>query len=216
MRSSGTATALVALAAALAPATAAAQELVAPGPRQGYFVSGGLRAGLLGLRDADLGSLGLGASQGGVLRFGQMANDWIGFGLRVGGGAVRTAEWSFGYGGLSLDAQLVPSAALDLSLALSVGVAGGGVARLDPDAATDDDPTGGAGTLYTLGAAWEFFPLHDEGRLESGGLGLAAFVEGQLLDAGGLVAGGVFVGLDVSWWFGLARNRLDLPADAAY
>jgi len=200
----------------LAAREAGAQELVPPGPRQGYFVAFGPRAGVAGLRDADLGSLGLGASQGGALRFGQMANDRIGFGLRVGGGSLKTAEWSFGSGGLSLDARFVPAPALDLSLQLSVGVAGGGASRLDPDAARDDDPSGGAGTLYTLGASWDFAPTYDPARHASGGFGLSLVVEGQLLDAGGLLVGGLFVGLDVAWWFGLARNRLELPASEAY
>jgi hypothetical protein len=200
----------------LASAAATAQELLPPEGRQGYYLGGGLRAGLLAGKEADVGSLGVAPSTSGVFRLGQMSTDWLGFGLRTGGGLFKTEEWEVGLGGLSLEAQLLPAPSLDLALHVSVGIAGAGLTRVDEAKVREDDPMGGAGALYTVGVSYDLFPFRERDSLESGGAALTFFVEGQLLDAGDLVVGGVFAGVDVYYWFGLARNKLDLPTDAAF
>jgi hypothetical protein len=184
---------------------ARAQELVAPAPRQGYYLGGGLRSGVLTMHSDNVGSLGL--MQGGafVVRAGEMAGNLFGFGITIAAGGGGNKEWGGGYGGLLMDFQLVPEE--NLAVRAGIGLAGFGVGRADENQKKENDPKGGLGTIYTAGFSYDWFPFWEKGD-GSGGLAFSPFFEGQLIPVSGVIAGGVFLGVEVTYWFGLSANRL--------
>lgn len=206
--------------AMLLPSAAWAQEegqelrLLKPAARQGFYLAGGLRNGALTISDENLGGLGFMTGFGVAVRGGQMANDWIGFGLAINTGGGGNDVWGGGWGALSLELMLTPLPGEDFAIRGSVGVGGMGVARAKPEEETEKDPSGTAGALYTLGVSYDLFPWYEKDKYESGGFAFTGFLEGMLLPGDGLIAGGVMIGLEVTYWFGFNKNKLDIPPEA--
>lgn len=209
---------LLALGATLlsTPAFAQQVELIKPGGRQGYYIGGGFRQAILTMQEEDLGNLGLMLGGGGALRFGQMVDDFYGFGLSISFGGGGTDEWSGGYGGLQLELHLMPLEEEDFAVRAGVGLGAAGIGRTDPAMETDDDPSGTFGTLYTLGVSYDLFPWYEPEEYQTGGFAFTGYLEANLLPGSNLIIGGVFLGLEVTYWFGFQRSRLDLPPDAAF
>lgn len=184
-----------------------AQTFYEPEARQGYFIGGGVRSGAL-LSSAD-GVEGPGFANGGglAIRMGQMVDDMIGFGLSFTGGGGATDEWNSGYGGLLLGAQLVPMPKENLALHAGIGMGGIGISRKDETQKREDDPEGGPGALYALGMSYDWFPFY-EPEDGSGGFAITVFFEGVLLPTSDVLAGGVFMGVELTYWFGLDDNKL--------
>ena len=199
---------------ALAAQTQSEVELVPPKARQGFFLGLGLRSGLMGADAEPVGSLGL--LQGGLFNFhfGQMVNNLYGFGLSVDFGGGQSRDWVAGLGALSVSFHLAPFEKIDFAFHAAVGPGFVSVIRKDEEAAREDDPEGGYGALYTLGATYDWFPFHDPG--ESGGFAITTFVEGRIFPTGDIIAGGIFAGVELGYWFGFGRNRLDLEVEEAY
>jgi hypothetical protein len=131
-------------------------------------------------------------------------------GRRAGGG---NDDWTGGYGALQLEGQAIIYP--DLALRGAIGVGGMGVARTDEALKTEDDPSGTAGTVYTLGVSYDWFPWWELGD-GSGGFAFTVFMEGSLLPGDGLIAGGIMMGFEVNYWFGLGQNKLELPPEKAF
>ncbi len=199
-----------------APLTASAQELLKPAARQGFYIGGGLRQALLTATDDDIGNLGLFLGGGFTLRFGQVVNDLLGVGLAINNTGGSNDEWAGGFGALSLEMQLTPLPGEDFAVRGAIGVGGGGVTRSDPELETDDEPSGAFGAFYTLGVSYELFPWYEAEKYETGGFAFTGFLEGFFFPGGDLVTGGVMLGLEVTYWFGFQKNRLELPPDAAF
>ncbi len=204
---------LTALVVMLASQTQTDVELVSPKARQGFFLGLGLRSGLMGARADGVGDLG--PLQGGVFNFhfGQMANDVLGFGLGIDFGGGRNGTWVAGLGALTVSFHLAPFEKINFAFHAAVGPGFVSVVRKDEDARRDDDPEGAYGALYTLGATYDWFPFHDPG--ESGGFAITSFVEGRVFPTGDIVAGGIFAGVEVAYWFGYGKNRLVPDPDRA-
>lgn len=189
------------------PAAAQDVTLVKPAARQGYYLSlssGGVINHSSSSEDEFDTLTGLSFS----LRAGEMITEWIGAGLRAGGGTLSGGQWGGGFGGLQLEIQTAPLRAL----AITVGVGAGGLSlsSADPD---DDDLRGTGGAYYTAGLSYDLFPFYESG---SGGLSLTPFVRVAYLP-GDVFQGTLMVaGLEVIWWSGLAKNKLDLPLDDAF
>ena len=196
--------------------SAAAQELVSPEARQGYYVGGGLRSGMAAADGLNVGGLGALTHFGGWFRVGQKALPWLGLGLSFGGGNESNDDWRFGYGGLLVEADFEPFPALDLAIRVGTGVGGGGLSRQDPGLESDDDPGFAFGPLVSFGVSYEWFPLYQPGRYDSGGLGLGAFVEGRFFPGGDVTSGGGFIGLEFTYWTGLPDRKLVLPVEEAF
>lgn len=200
---------------ALGATQARAQLLVEPEARQGYYIGGGLRFGVTSA-DSDVGAFGTQFYNGGLLRFGQKPLPWLGFGLSIGGGNQANDDWVVGYGGLMLEAEIEPFADLDLAIRLGAGAAGGGVDRKDDRLETDDDPSFAFGSMFSAGLVYEWFPFYDPKSYRSGGFGVGFVAEGRLFPGGDITAGGFFLGIETTWWTGLPKRKLDLPADLAF
>lgn len=192
-------------------------ELLKPRARQGYYLGGGPRVLTLAVDDEDFGGLGGMLGFGGSLRFGQKVLDWLGLGLMFTGGVAGNEDWGFSGGGLLLEVQAQPWVETDLAFRFGIGVSGFGVSRADANAETDDDPSGTVGAMYLLAFSYELFPFYEAEKYESGGLAFSFFVEGQITPGlGGLTSYGASIGIELTWWSGLSRNKLDLPVDAAF
>lgn len=209
---------LIVLMSLAVPSGAFAQELelLEPGGRQGYYIGGGFRQAVLTMDEEDLGNLGVMLGGGAALRLGQMVDDFFGFGLLISFGGGSTDEWSGGYGGLQLEGQIMPLEGEDLAVRASIGLGALGIGRTDMAMMTDDDPEGTFGTLYTLGASYDLFPFYDKEKYETGGFAFSGYFDLTLLPGGNLLIAGVFIGLEVTYWFGLQPSRLELPPDAAF
>lgn len=210
------ASALAAVAAlVLVEAGADAQELREPGPRQGYFLGGGLRGGVLNLDAGQLGNLGAFPMFGGSFRFGEMVYDWLGLGGQVRFAAGSIDEFSSFYAAGLMEGQVQPWRRINLAFRLGSGAFGQGLSRADPELEREGDPGGSYGAIVTAGASYDVFPFR-KSEYESGGWGLSIYVDGELLLGTDISSGGVFVGLEVTRFFGLAKYKLDLPIDEAY
>jgi hypothetical protein len=192
-----------------------AQELVEPAPRQGYYLGGGLRNGLIEVHSSGLGNNLGGVMNGGAftLRAGEMAGELFGFGLQMVAGGGGNKTWGGGWGGLLLDLQLVVFE--NLALRGGIGLGGVGVGRSNKNLMRKDDPTGTGGSIFTAGVSYDYFPLWEKGD-GSGGFSLSFFVEGTLVPSSTLIAGAMFMGIEVNYWFGLADHKLALPNDRAF
>lgn len=195
---------------------AQALDLEKPKARQGYYVGTGLRLALGTASGEDLGSLGTVTGFGFGFRFGEMATENFGLGLAFGGGGGGNEDWTVGGGNLSLEFMYTPVEALNLAIRSSIGLGFVSTARIDENAETEDDPQGGLGALYTVGASYDFFPFYEEDQYESGGWALTAFADLQFLPAGEVTTKSFILGVEITWWSGLDRNKLDLPTAEAF
>lgn len=186
---------------------AAAQTLVEPRERQGYYVA-------LGLYDDPAihwekgRSLGVWNGTAFTIRLGQMLTRRFGLGFVIDSAGSTGKGQTSSMGGLGIEGQ----ANLWRNLGLHAGLGLGFVSVKDPALPTDDQVRGGYGAKYALGASYDFFFTD---RL-SGGWSLAPTVTLHALPTTGIDGGWLFVGAQLSWWSGLRRNELQLPESEAY
>jgi hypothetical protein len=205
--------ALAALLVAALPCAALAQEapeieLKIPQARQGYYLGGGLMTIFNQNYQLQADDTGVLSGGGAHVRLGQMINDWFGAGLWIGGGGASDDRFSAGFGGVMLDLQVVPWD----HLGFHVGVGGGGLSLTDAESETDE-LLGTGGGYYLASVSYDWFPFYERG---SGGFSVTPsfqvqYFPGQVFD--GLI---YVVGLDLLWWTGLEKNKLDLPIDEAF
>ncbi len=193
-----------------------AAVLVKPQARQGYYFGFGLRNGLSHIQSRTAGGLGRFNTFGFVLRAGQMANNWIGFGLTIQTLFGGNDTWGGGGGGLTVEVHLEPPIDEDLTIRLGSGVAGLGVSRREEFEAREDDPEGTFGALFNAGVSYDLFPFHEPEKYESGGFAFTGFVDFALIPGDGLWMFTGTIGLEVTWFFGLDDHKLDLPPDVAF
>lgn len=200
----------------VAPTSASAQDLLRPAARQGYYLGGGIRQAAMFTDTDAAGNLGFMMGGAFALRAGQMVDDLIGFGLAITSGGGSNDDWTGGYGGLLLEVQLTPLSTDDFAIRGGVGIGGLFIGRADESMEREDDPSGTAGSLYTLGVSYDLFPFYDKGSSDTGGFAFTGFLEGMLLPGGSVTTGGVLLGLEITYWFGFQKNRLELPNAEAF
>lgn len=204
------AVALAALLSSLVARDADAQEIVPPAPRQGYYLAFSASSALNvnSSTEDDVDAIYGTFFQG---RLGEMVTDWLGFGLQFGGGAGAGGSWESAYGGLMLDAQFVLPALPALSA--HIGAGAGGISITDTEAVDQDVLKGTGGAYYAVGLAYDLFPFYDKG---SGGFSVVPHVQAHYMP-GNIVNAWFFVaGLELTWWTGLDRDKLDLPYEEQY
>lgn len=195
--------------------SAAEIKLLLPKPRQGYYLAIGTRTAIININQEQAGNLGVLIGGGFNGRFGQMANEWIGFGLNFGFLGGSNDIWGGGGGYLSIDLTLVPLIYKHLAVRGGVGLGGFGLSRRDPELEREDDPEGVLSAIYNLGLSYDAFPFWNEGE-SSGGLAFSTFVEGVMIPGDDLLIAGVMVGVEITWWTGFAKERLDLSIEDAF
>jgi hypothetical protein len=204
---------VVSMLCASAPGLAQADEpaqtaLVYPRPNQGQFVSLGVfSAGALGF-DAERPNRSLTPGLGGSLRFGGSVTDWLDLGLSATFGQTFGAENDqLGFGRLSLHSQWY----LDPHWFARLDVGAGSVAGQDPYDPKYD--RGGYSEVYSVGLGHDLFLSP---ATQSGGWVLSPVLGVDITPADDLTAVVGWVGIEVSYWTGLDKDKLRLPVDRAY
>ena len=80
----------------------------------------------------------------------------------------------------------------------------------------DDDAQYMFGPLFSAGLSYDWFPFHDPKSYRSGGFALTFLLEGRYLPGGDITTGGGFLGVELTYWFGLDKNKLELPVEEAF
>jgi hypothetical protein len=199
---------VVALVLGAARVAGAADLLVLPAPRQGYYVSVG-GAGVLGRAQDDKRHLTLDYPGGTLsMHFGQLITERFGAGLHMEYGAAKHDRRSAGLAGIGFESQVV---AVDtLALHLEAGVGYFQTVNLD-DKTEPSRGTGGA--YYGAGLTYDLF-LTSPGR--SGGWALTPGLYAKYLPGDHYRTVVLWAGLSLSWWSGLPRQALELPPDQAF
>ena len=184
------------------------QELVTPQPRQGYYISLGAHGMLNGNTDNDDTWHGPWGGPGGELRFGESITPWLDLGLNMGVSFGFSEKYLGTVGHVALDAQFRPVDPFFLRLSLGFGFTDV-TRRISGIAAID----GSIGAFYQLAAGYDFFPFYKKG---SGGFAVTpvvgfAAVPGELLTS---LLG--YVGIELSFWTGLTKDKLNLPDEEAF
>lgn len=199
---------LTAAALVAAPTGATAQVLSPPQARQGYYLSAAAHAVGAHTTERDLGRLGLGLGGAAGARIGEMVTPWLGLGFAASGGSLDDGRWRQSYGGLLLDAQLVPWRHLALHLGAGVGFV-----RATDQEQKVDGTVGTAGAYYSAGLRYDVFPLYGHG---SGGLALTPGVQIKHFPGESLRSTMVWLGIEGVYWFGLDKQELELSPDEAF
>ncbi|MCK9463317.1 MAG: hypothetical protein M0R80_27165 [Proteobacteria bacterium] len=199
----------------IAPRVVLAQDggseslLEPPKPRQGYYFSLGAVGSIAGHDVVDRGWMGPWPGVGGELRVGQAILPWLDLGISAAVVGTFEERWTAVHGRLSIEAQIRPVAPLAIRLY-------GGFGVTDPyrRAHGAEKLIGRVGGTYGVAVGWDFFPAHDPRR--SGGFAVTPFVwfEGSPDPNFATVTGGI--GIEITFWTGLAKNELVLPDDEAF
>jgi hypothetical protein len=188
-------------------ATADAQKLQKPRPRQGYFVTFGLLGAVEHNREDGEG-LGVWPGYANSLRLGQMITARLGAGLLIDVGAAEGNDQASTIVGAGLEGQYE---VID-NLAIRAGV-GLGVVALDDLTQDDEDLRGVYGTAYTLGVSYDWFFTC---RRFTGGWAVTPVAVARVIPGSDISAFAAFVGVELSYWSGLPKNQLELSVDEAY
>jgi hypothetical protein len=202
---------VIVAAAALAIATPSlsyAQELVLPNQVQGYYLGLNLQGSMHIYRNPDDQWSTPWFGGGGSLRAGQNIFRWLDIGIAGGATVVATDDWYALIGRLQLEAQLRPTE----SLFARIGVGAGGIdfTRTKKNKKKIIGQFGGA---YSIGIGYDFFPSDQHG---SGGLAITPIVGVDFLPGNEIVSISTWIGVEITWWSGLPKNRLILPETEVY
>ncbi|MFH0899252.1 MAG: hypothetical protein V2A73_01355, partial [Pseudomonadota bacterium] len=201
-------TVLVGLTAA--PTTAAAQELQAPRPRQGYYVTLGTH-GTVERTSEEGDALELSNGWTTTIRLGQLISNRRGLGLGLlfdFGTASGSDQQQSSMTGIGLAAQVEVAANLALH-----GAVGFAVLTIDDRREQDDPLRGTYGAAYTVGLTYDWFFTN---RQRSGGWAVTPTLFVRWLPGDNISSVAGFLGLELSYWTGLPKNQLSLPDAQAY
>jgi len=184
------------------------QELEDPGPHQGYYLALGGHGDVVLARQKDGGWRDPWWGGHGDLRLGQAIYDRLDLGIAFGAGSGVEDGYRAVFGHVSLEVQLRPVEPLFFRLGIGMGFA-----DVSRTAAGLDAVIGRYGADFTVAVGYDFFPGH---KGQSGGFAITPVVGFRAGPGGQLGTYAVFVGLEISFWTGLSRDRLELPVEDAY
>jgi hypothetical protein len=184
----------------------AKSALVKPSPRQGHYIALGLHGVSGYANDRDRGGRGPAFGAGYSLRLGERVTSWLDLGIALAYASVGGDDpWAFGR--LTVHAQVYVNEHYFVHGGFGFGAAGGN----DPE-----DPgfsRGRFGDVYTAGAGRNFY-LSDSSK--SGGWIVTPVVTAEYGRDDQFPNAGLWVGVEISRWWGISRNQLDLSFDEAY
>ncbi|MEO8213923.1 MAG: hypothetical protein ABI560_12050 [Myxococcales bacterium] len=201
-----TAVAVTSLGSAIGAATVRAQDLVQPRERQGYYFTAGYSVFGTQQWERDRPN-SLSAGHLLTFRFGEMLSPRWGIGFRLETGSGRGEGRTRDAIGTGLDLQFNPYR----NFAIHAGVGVGSISVNDP-ADLAHPSRSGYGSLYMLGASWDFFVTNRR----SGGWALTPTVMMRYLPGDGLSGAWLCAGIQLAAWTGRSRSGLVLPDQEAY
>lgn len=185
-----------------------AVRLELPEPSQGQFVAVGVH-GVGSMAFETLGqdrepSFGQGVS----IRFGQSVTEWLDLSLQFALASTGgQAEDDLTFGRFSVHSQWY----LTQKWFVQAAIGAGSVSGNDPR--DTQFQRGGYGAAYALGVGRNFFLSQPD---SSGGWVVAPVATLDFYPNGDYTATGLWFGLEVSWWSGLSKDKLELPLERAY
>jgi hypothetical protein len=182
------------------------RSLEKPSPRQGHYIAVGLHGTAATANDSDRGRRGPAFGTGFSLRLGERITERLDLGLAVAYASVGGDDpWTFGR--LTVHGQGYITEKTFVHAGFGFGAAGG----TDPE--DPDFSRGRFGDVYTVGAGHNFY-LTDKER--SGGWIVSPVVTAEYGRDDKFPNAGLWVGVEISRWWGIPRNQLDLDFDEAY
>jgi hypothetical protein len=183
-------------------------DLVLPRPNQGHFWSVALlSAGALGF-DSERPSRRWTPGVGVNVQLGDSVTDWLDLGIAfVYGQTYGDEDDRLAFGRLSLHSQWY----LDPHWFARLDIGAGSVAGRDPRDTSHD--RGGFSDVWAVGVGRSSFLSP---AAQSGGWVLTPVLGVDVIPADGLTAVVTWLGLEMSYWTGLTKDKLHLPVDRAY
>ena len=192
----------------LSSQTASAALLEQQKARQGYYFSLGASFVLNARHDRETGLNHPWPGAFGSLRIGQAVFDWLDLGIGIGAGAALQESYVATLGNLAMEFQLRPLAPLMLRAGVGFGVTDFTRRKNGAEAIT-----GQFGAYYSMAVGYELY-LGKPG--DSGGWAIAPVV-GFGAGIGDPLSSFVWsLGVELTFWTGLPRDQLNLPAGEAF
>ncbi len=180
--------------------------LETPTPRQGQFVGLGLHGSLAAANDRDRGLRGPAPGYGFSLRLGERITKRLDLGLAIAYARISgESPWSFGR--LTVHTQVYLSEKLFMHGGFGFGAAGG----VDPE--DTDFSRARFGDVFTAGVGHNMY-LGD--RSKSGGWLLTPVLTMEYGRDEVFPNAALWLGVEVSRWWGIPRSQLALDFDEAY
>jgi hypothetical protein len=189
-------------------APAASDELEQPKPRQGHFIALGFHGiSAMGF-DENRGTRDPTFGQAVSLRLGESVTDWLSLSLAVAVGSTYgerrdslsllrfgvTSQWYF-------------------SERWFVQAGFGAINSQGPDPEDYARTRGRYGDFYLTGVGYDFY-LSD--RTQSGGWLVTPMLTADVGPDSKFTTTSLWLGIELSWWTGLSRDKLELPNSKAY
>ncbi len=186
-----------------------ATELVRPDLKQGYYFAL-IPVGEMVFVDSK-NNYGPWASAGGQLRMGEELTRWMDLGISGGASVAKGDHLRLIHGHFGVEATIKPTRFLALGVLAGMGFADFSRLKSGMDAVT-----GRFGATYGFTVAYDFFPGQRHDPYRSGGLAITPVLGVHLGPADVTAVYSMFLGLSITWWTGLPKNRLDLPVEEAF
>jgi hypothetical protein len=183
-------------------------ELEDPEPSQGHFVALGLHGLSMMAFDKNRGTREPTFGTGFSLRLGESLTDWLSLSLAFALGSTGgRPEDSLTFGRFGITSQGYFSE----RWFVQAGV--GGAIVQGPDPEDHELSRGRYGDVYLTGLGRDFY-ISD--AAQSGGWVFTPLLTAEVGPDSKFTTTSLSIGIELSWWSGLARDKLNLPASKAY
>jgi hypothetical protein len=187
------------------PASVALEQ---PEPSQGHFIAVGVHGIGAMAFDADRGTRQPTFGQAVSLRLGESVTGWLSLSLALALGSTHGKERD----SLTL-VRFGVTSQWYLSERCFVQAGFGATNAQGPDPEDYDLTRGRYGDFYLTGLGYDFY-LSD--RTQSGGWVFSPIVNADVGPDSKFTTTSLWLGVEVSWWSGLSRDKLELPTPKAY
>lgn len=183
-------------------------QLEDPRPRQGHFIALGLHGISAMAFDKNRGTREATFGQGFSLRLGESLTDWLSLSLAFALGSTGgKPQDSLTFGRFGITSQL------HFTERWFVQAGFGALNVQGPDPEDHDVSRGRYGDVYLTGLGRDFYISDSQ---QSGGWVLTPLLTAEVGPDSKFTATSLWLGVELSWWNGLARDKLNLPNSKAY
>jgi hypothetical protein len=183
-------------------------ELTDPRPNQGHFVALGFHGISAMAFDHDRGTRAPSFGQGFSLRLGESVTDWLNLSLAFGlGSTYGEKSDSLVLGRFGITSQWY----LGQRWFVQAGLGATNAQGADPEDYGRN--RGRYGDVYLTGLGYDFY-LSD--RKQSGGWVFTPIATAEVGPDSKFTTTALWIGIELSWWNGLSRDKLNLPTPKAY
>jgi hypothetical protein len=179
-----------------------------PEPSQGHFIALGFHGISAMAFDRNRGTRHPTFGQGFSLRLGESLTDWLSLSLAFALGSTRgEAQDTLTLGRFGITSQWY------FTERWSAQAGFGAINAQGPDPEDHTVSRGRYGDVYLTGVGYDFY-LSDSNQ--SGGWVLTPLLTAEVGPDSKFTTTALWLGIELSWWTGLARDKLNLPLSKAY